>query len=318
MPPDDDTGFTQQHGTVVINGIKRTLAQLESDHPAMLDPGPAVIRRLSRGEYNNVIRDLTGLEFDVAASVGFPKDTTGSSFDNIAAALTLSPSLLEKYFTAADTVLAKLFGDPALSPEARKEADKNLDGKIRAAREKFRAILPAETDHAAVESFLAQFARRAWRRPVAPDEAGHLVKLYDAALAGNEEPNEALRKALKPVLVAPDFLFRIEEDRTPKDLPAGAKAAAKVSDLELASRLSFFLWSSIPDDELLKVAEKGELSQSAVLTAQVIRMLADPKAKALTDSMFLRWLGAEKVMEARPTTEFFPAFNFELKRAMRD
>ena len=136
MPPDDDTGFTQQHGTVVINGIKTTLALLEGDHPRMLDPGPAIIRRLSRSEFTNVIRDLTGVELE-ASAVGFPADTTGSAFENVAAALTLSPALLEKYFTAADLVLAKLFGDPALTPEARQEADRKLDGKTKAARAKF-------------------------------------------------------------------------------------------------------------------------------------------------------------------------------------
>jgi mono/diheme cytochrome c family protein len=318
MPPDDESGFTAQHGTIVINGIKRTLAQLESDHPTMLDPGPALIRRLSRLEYNNVLRDLTGLEVDLAAAVGFPQDTTGSSFENVAAALSVPPALLEKYFAAADLALAKLFGDPDLPPEARKEAEQKVDGKTRAARAKFFAGLAEQPERAAVEKFLAQFVRRAWRRPVAAEETARLVKFYDGALAKGDEPREALRKALKPVLVTPDFLFRIEQDRTPKNLPIGAKAAAKISDMELASRLSFFIWSSLPDDELLTAAEQGQLSNPNGLAAQVKRMLGDPKAKALTDAMFMRWLGADKVMEARPSTEFFPAFNYELKRAMRE
>jgi mono/diheme cytochrome c family protein len=318
MPPDDETGFTQMHGTVVINGVKRTLAQLEDDHPVTHDPGPALIRRLSRNEYNNVIRDLTGLDFDAAAAVGFTQDTTGSSFENVAAALNLSPSLLEKYFTAADLVLEKLFGDPNLTPEARKEAEKSLDGKAKVVRAAFRGDLPAQPDHASAEKFLASFARRAWRRPIAPDETARLLKFFDTAIARNAEPNEALRQSLKPILVAPDFLFRIEEDRTPKDLPEGAKSAAKISDIELASRLSFFLWSSIPDELLLAAAEQGKLSDPAELASQVTRLLADPKGKALADAMLLRWLGANKVMEARPTTEFFPAFNQELKRSMRE
>src|SRR6266478_3265848 len=167
MPPDDESGFTQQHGTVVINGIKQTLALLESNHPVMLDPGPSLIRRLSRREYNNVIRDLTGLEFEVAAAVGFPQDTTGSSFDNIAAALSVAPSLLEKYFTGADLILEKFFGEPDLTPEARKEAEKKLDGKVKSARQKFFGDLAEQPERAAVETFVAQFARRAWRRPIA-------------------------------------------------------------------------------------------------------------------------------------------------------
>jgi hypothetical protein len=144
------------------------------------------------------------------------------------------------------------------------------------------------------------------------------VKFYDASLAKGDTSREALRKALRPIFVAPEFLFRIEEDRTPKDQPAGSKAGAQISDIELASRLSFFLWSSIPDEELLAVAEQNQLSKSEALAAQVKRMLADPKAKSLTDAMLMRWLGAEKVAEARPSTEFFPTFNNELKRAMRE
>ncbi|HEV7402186.1 MAG TPA: DUF1592 domain-containing protein [Chthoniobacteraceae bacterium] len=318
MPPNDDTGFTQQHGTIVINGIKRTLAELESDHPKFLDPGPALIRRLSRSEYNNVLRDLTWVDLDFAATLGFPQDTTGSAFENIAAALSVPPASLEKYFAGADLVLAKLFGDADLSPEARKEADKKLDGKIRQAREKFFAGLPEQPEHEAVAQFIARFARRAWRRPVVPAETAPLVKFYDASVAKGESSREALRKALRPIFVAPEFLFRIEEDRTPKNQAAGSKAGAPISEVELASRLSFFLWSSIPDEELLAAAEQKQLAKPEVLATQVKRMLADPKARSLTDAMLMRWLGAEKVNDARPNTEFFPTFNNELKRAMRE
>ena len=107
MPPDDDK-FTPMHGEVVVCGVKKILALLDSGHPSLLDPGPSVVRRLSRTEYANVIRDLTGLTLDLAR-VGFPEDSTGSSFDNVAQALNVSPSLLEKYFAAAELVLGDLF-----------------------------------------------------------------------------------------------------------------------------------------------------------------------------------------------------------------
>src|SRR5207248_10774026 len=124
--------------------------------------------------------------------------------------------------------LVKLFGDPELSSEARKEAERKLDPRMKAARAKFFSGLGEQPERAAVESFLGQFARRAWRRPVAAAETARLVKIFDAALAAGAEPREALRKALKPVLVAPDFLFRIEEDRTPATVPAAAKAAVRI------------------------------------------------------------------------------------------
>jgi len=315
MPPDDETHFTHENGAQLAKGIQQTLARLDSNDPAMFDPGPSIPRRLSRLEYNHVIRDLTYLDFDVAEAVGFPKDTTGSSYDNIAAALGLSPALMEKYFTAADTVLSRLCGDPAQTAEERAEAEKRLDGKSKVARGKFFNGLSEQPQRSDVEAFVSAFARRAWRRPVVADDTAQLMRFYDSAVTKGQPPRLALRAALKPVLVAPEFLFRIEGDGTTS---TGNKAVMRVSDLDLASRLSFFLWASIPDEALLAAAESGQLSKPDVLAAQVRRMLADPKAKALTESMLLRWLGADKVLQARPTTEFFPAFNDQLKHAMLD
>ncbi len=313
MPPDDETHFTPQNGSTLTAGVKRMLARLDSDDPAMFNPGPSVPRRLSRSEYNHVVRDLTALDFDVSDAVGFPKDTTGSSFDNIAAALGLSPALMEKYFTAADTVLNRLFGEPGQSPTERTEAEKRIDGPTKVGRSKFFAGLPEQPTRADAEAFVTAFAKRAWRRPLAAPEIAHLMHFFDAGVAKGLSPREAIRMALKPVLVAPDFLFRIEEDRV---AATAAKPVARVSNLDLASRLSFFLWSSIPDDALLANAESGRLADPKILASEVRRMLADPRAQAFTDSMLLRWLGADKVLQARPTTEFFPTFNDQLKHAM--
>jgi len=317
MPPDDDR-FTQFHGTMVVNGVKQTLALLDSGHPALLDPGPSLAHRLSRGEYNNVIRDLTGVDSDFSQKVGMPLDSTGSSYENIAAALLLPPSLLEKYFTAADLVLDRLFGPLPTAPKSKPawQSDDEIK-KVKAQREKFFASVPENADRSVTLKFVTQFTRLAWRRPVAAAESERLMKIYDAALAKGDTPRTALRRTLKPVLVASDFLFRIEEDRTPKTpAPGMVIPAAKVSDIELASRLSFFLWSSIPDEELLALAEKNQLSTPAALAAQVKRMLADPRAKELTENFFVRWLGANRVSQARPSTEAFPVFNDAMKKAM--
>jgi hypothetical protein len=317
MPPDDDK-FTSMHGTMVVAGVKKTLALLESGHPALLDPGPSLVRRLSHVEYTNAIRDLTGSDTDVAQRVGLPQDSTGSSYENIAAALLVQPALLEKYFTAADLVFDRMFGPLPDAPKVKPvwQSDEEIK-KIKGQREKFFANMPETADRAAAQKFVAQFTRLAWRRPLAAGEVERLMKVYDAALAKGDQPRMALRRTLKPVLVAPDFLFRIEEDRTPKTPAKGTVvAAAKVSDIELASRLSFFLWSSIPDEELLAVAEKNQLSQPATLAAQVKRMLAAPRAKELTKNFFIRWLGANHVTQARPSTDAFPSFNDAMKKAM--
>ena len=111
-----------------------------------------------------------------------------------------------------------------------------------------------------------------------------LMELYAAARAEGSTFDAGIEQALRLVLASPKFLFRVE---TP---PAAAGGVAPVSDLELASRLSFFLWSSIPDEELLKLAEQGRLDEPAVLQAQVERMLKDPRSRALVDSFAAQWL----------------------------
>ena len=112
------------------------------------------------------------------------------------------------------------------------------------------------------------------------------------------------------MLASPKFLFRVETQP-----PAGR--VERVSDLELASRLSFFLWSSIPDDELRKVAEQGRLNQPAVLQAQVERMLRDPKSRALVDSFAAQWLRLRNLRSHTPIARDFPDFDNELREAFR-
>ena len=104
MPPDDDA-FTAQHGTMVVSGVKKTLSLLESGHPALLDPGPSLVRRLSHVEYNNAIRDLTGRDLDMAKKAGLPEDSTGSSYENIAAALLVQPALLSAVLARPEMAL---------------------------------------------------------------------------------------------------------------------------------------------------------------------------------------------------------------------
>ena len=318
MPPDDDK-FTPMHGEVVVGGVKKILALLDSGHPSLLDPGPALVRRLSRAEFSNALGDLTGLDIDFAAVLGMPEDSTGSSFQNVAGALNVSTALLEKYFAAGDMALSRLFAEPDAAWDSKPDWDRKPNlGQVKKARVKFFSSLPEDASREANAAFVAKFTRAAWRRPVAIEEIDRLMKVYDRAIASGESGRAALRKTLKPVLVAPDFLFRLEgEPKQSPESPGAAVAAARVSDIDLASRLSFFLWASIPDEALLDLAEKGELSQTAVLQAEVQRMLADPRAQRLTSEFFLRWLEANKVNEARPSTEFFPTFNEQLKTAMR-
>ncbi len=317
MPPDDDTDFGAEHRAVVTKVVQTVLAGLEVDDPATRDPGPALIRRLSRVEYNAAIRDLTALDLNVAEAVGMPLEPTGTSYDNIAAALGVQPTLMEKYFAAAEIVLAQLFADPDPMLDAKPEWErKKVEEKVKPAREKFFAGVSEQPEREEVSAYVVRFARQAWRRLLRAEEVDRLMGFYDAAVAKGLDCRTAFRRALKPVLVSPFFLFRVEGLDSP---PASIEAkVVRLHDLDLASRLSFFLWSSLPDEELLAAAEQGALSEPATLEAQVRRMLRDPKAGALTRNFFEQWLGSHKVDLARPSTEFFPAFNSRIRSAMRE
>jgi hypothetical protein len=159
---------------------------------------------------------------------------------------------------------------------------------------------------------LTAFATRAYRRPATSDEIAKLMKLFDLADRRGEPFEGAVKVALEAVLVSPYFLFRAEQGR-PGDDPAGAHP---VNDYELASRLSYFLWSSMPDDHLMAVAAKGTLSNPAVLDSEVDRMLRDPKSKALSDNFTSQWLQIRRLENVTPDAARFPTFDEPLRDAM--
>jgi mono/diheme cytochrome c family protein len=159
---------------------------------------------------------------------------------------------------------------------------------------------------------LTTLARRAYRRPVTDQDIAPLMAFYrDGRQKGSFDTGVQL--ALRRLLASPTFIFRVEED--PANVAAGR--AYRVSDVELASRLSFFLWSSMPDDTLLDLAAAGRLRQPAVLAAQVRRMLADPKAGALTENFAGQWLHIRNLQNIAPNTDEFPDFDNDLRDAFR-
>jgi hypothetical protein len=164
---------------------------------------------------------------------------------------------------------------------------------------------------ACARTILTALAHRAYRRPVTAGDLDPLMELYAAGRAEGSTFDAGIEQALRLILASPKFLFRVE---TP---PAAAGGVARVTDLELASRLSFFLWSSIPDDELLRVAEQGRLDQPAVLQAQVERMLRDPRSRALVDSFATQWLRLRNLRSHTPIARDFPNFDNELREAFR-
>lgn len=180
-------------------------------------------------------------------------------------------------------------------------------------REKIFICHPAKAsaEKACATKILTNLAHRAWRRPVARADVAPLLKIYqDGRRDGDFEHGVAA--ALQAVLVSPGFLFMVEND------PARAKPGSvhQISDLELATRLSFFLWSSIPDQDLLTAAEQGKLHDPAILRAQVARMLADPKARALTENFGGQWLYLRRLAYQKPDRRAYPGFDERLRTAM--
>ncbi len=162
----------------------------------------------------------------------------------------------------------------------------------------------------AAEASLASFARRAFRRPVKPEELQRLMKLFDIADKQGDKYEQAMKLPLKAILVSPHFLFRIEDD--PKN-PNDAKA---ISEHELATRLSYFLWSTMPDEELFRLAGAGELRKPGVLAAQVKRMLKDPKAAALTKNFAGQWLMLRNILSLSPDPNTFRTWDESLRGAI--
>lgn len=288
----------------MVTWIDQTLKAAVADAAKVKDPGPAPLRRLTRTQYRNTIRDLLGVEIDAAELVNLPGDNEGG-YETYAGTLTVPPLLFEKYHGAATQVLASLRApDKDGTP-----AQKNAWALVFCADP---GATPA-TEKAAARTILTKFARRAYRRPAAPDELARLFKLYDA-VAGSRPFVDAVKLALTGALVSPNFLLRVEADRGTR----GAKEGYPLTSHELAVRLSYLLWSTMPDQELSDLADKGTLTQTAVLTAQVKRMLADQRARALSDGFFAAWLQISHLDRARPTEQQFPAFTPKLRQAMYD
>jgi hypothetical protein len=257
------------------------------------DPGRVTVRRLNRAEYNNTIRDLVGVNFHPADD--FPADDVGYGFDNIGDVLSLPPLLLEKYLAAAEKISDRAFADPDVKKRLLEPAP---DPKY-----------PKETG---IKLALRVFANRAYRRPATEDEVRRLSGFLQIAQRQGETPQVGFKLAMQAVLCSPHFLFRVEADKE----PGKPDAAYLISEFELASRLSYFLWSSMPDDELFRLAGENKLRQPDVLETQVRRMLADPKANALVDNFGMQWLQVRALKNFTPDPRQFPSWDEPLRLAI--
>ena len=293
MPPEDSRQPTEEERALIVEFLRNTLDQLDCE--TTTEPGPPILRRLSGIEYDRSILDLTGL--DLQLSKDFPADPLSYGFDNIGNVLQLSPVQVETYHTAAQKIVAELLSDPR-SNAARHVFDVDVDESS------------SPKEHA--KRVLQRFANRAFRRP-APDRfVERLMLIYSQAVDQGIQHREAIGHGITAVLISPRFLSRVEQ----ADLEA--PGSYLVDDYDMASRLSFFLWSSPPDQELLDLAAKGELNNPAMLAEQTKRMLRDPKSQALADHFFGQWLGLGQLETHRPDAATFAEFDDSLRSAMRE
>ena len=257
------------------------------------DPGPFVIRRLTKAEYGNTLHDLFGVDPEIAA--GLPEEVSGEGYLN-----SLSPLQMEQYLSIAQRVL-----DQVLAPgaEPTTEVQKILLEKV-----------PAEAGgQDAAREVARLLARKAFRRPPSEAELEVLLRVFDLGKQNNLDFQEAVGLMLKAVLVSPQFLFI-----TPVDGGVSDEEIIPLDDHQLASRLSYLLWATMPDDELMAVAENGTLHEPAILKAQVTRLLMDPRSRALFDGFGAQWLGVEDLHERPFDLEKFPQMTAEMRAAMYD
>ena len=262
--------------------------------PVEGDPGAATLRRLNRTEYNNTVRDLLGDTTRPADS--FPVDSAGVVFDNEVDVQTIPPVLVEEYAAAAEQLAAAALAED--SPE----------------RARILVCDPAGSAHdACAREILTAFARRAFRRPVEEVEIDRLIPFVTMVEEDGGTFDEGIGLAIQAILVDPNFLFLVELDPDPT-----STAAHRLSDHELASRLSYFIYRSMPDEALFAAADAGGLADPAELARQVDRMLADPKAAAFAQDFSDQWLYTRTLLAARPSPDVFPDFDEDLRAAMAE
>ena len=244
------------------------------------DPGPMVVHRLNNREYANTIRELLYLPASYDPVADFPADERGDGFDNNSDTLTISPVLIEHYLDAAEKSVRRSFKpvDEDKGVLSAVPAQKILD-----ASKSFKADFA--NSQAKVRINIEAFLPRAWRRPVTKEEVDGVMKFAALSFAhAGESMSEATALAIRASLMSPNFLFRLEQDPHAD----GSGKVYQLTEYQLASRLSYFLWSTMPDDDLFAQAKAGTLRQN--LDAQVTRMLKDPKSISLTKDFMGQWL----------------------------
>lgn len=262
-----------------------------------IDPGRAPIRRLTRFEYNNTVRDLFGDATQPANSL--PPEELGNGFGNDADTISVSGLLAEQYGAVAEQVAARATATPEalarLAPCA--------------------STVTAENEAACARTIIDNLAPKAFRRPLGPGESDELFALEQALRATPDATfATAIAGVLEAFLQSPDFLYRVELGVPDPDRPE----LKRPSGDEMATRLSYFLWGTLPDDALREAAQTGELLSADGVLAQATRMLDDPRSRPVIRFFFDNLLPISGLTDLQRDPALFPAFSSELGAAMRE
>jgi hypothetical protein len=260
------------------------------------DPGPSPLRRLTRVEYGRTLRDLIGP--GLVDTRTLPPDERALGFDNNAEVLGTSDLLIEQYQDLAEQAATAVIADLG----------------------RFAPCAAATPDDACARSFITDFGRRAWRRPLDGAEGDALMGVF----AGGETDggfNEGVTRAVSVLLQSPQFLYRVEYNNpdlfNPTVAAPDVARAIRLTPHETAVRLSYLMWGSMPDDALAAAADADRLSTPADLEREAIRLLADPRAHDVIASFHAAWLGLDRLDDLDKDPVVFPMFTPALRASFR-
>jgi Protein of unknown function (DUF1592)/Protein of unknown function (DUF1588)/Protein of unknown function (DUF1587)/Protein of unknown function (DUF1595)/Protein of unknown function (DUF1585) len=254
-----------------------------------LSPGASPLRRLTQGEYNNTVRDLLADTSSPASA--FPPDQRQGDFSNTAVALTVSPLLAQSYETAAEALATTALGHLS-------------------------TIVACDTtamgEDACATQFITTFGKRAFRRPLTQDEQTTFMALYETNRAGADY-NNGIQSIIEAILQSAPFLYRPEFGTA--SLAQGT--VVPLTSYEMASRLSYFLWGSMPDDMLFAAADADALKTPVQIATQATRLLADPKAHPAVSQFFSEWMGVDEIANAPKDPTSYPGYTPQMVDAMQ-
>lgn len=288
MPPEGSEQPTEEERQMFTQWLHKI------KYVSTKDPGAFVIRRLTKTEYGNTLRDLLGVDPMIVDAL--PDEVSGAGYLN-----SISPLQLEQYLSITDQVLNQVLPDDDSPPS---ELEQYLFGE---------PPVPGADALETARAVAQSLAKKVYRRPASDNEVQVLVDVFELGRENELSYPAALRLMLKAMLVSPQFLFI-----TPAEDFDTKAEIVPLDGYQLGSRLSYLLWGTMPDDQLMTLADSGELQEPATLKAQVKRMLEDPRSRALFDGFGAQWLGTGDLKTKTFDMAKFPEMTSAMRLAMYD